>query len=161
MSTGVPAVVLREAGTTDLPAVAALEEELFGADAWSAAAVAALLTSGRHTLVADLEDRVVGYAVLRVAGEVADLERIAVGPAHRRIGLATALLDGLRDRARRSGADRVVLEVGEANAGARAFYRASGAHELDRRRRYYRDGSDALVLQLPLHPRGEEGVGRG
>jgi ribosomal-protein-alanine N-acetyltransferase len=44
----------------------------------------------------------------------------------------------------------VLLEVSETNAGARAFYAAHGAVELDRRRRYYRDGSDALVLQLPL-----------
>jgi len=40
---------------------------------------------------------------------------------------------------------------GEVNSGARAFYAAHGAVELGRRRRYYRDGSDALVLELPLH----------
>ena len=166
MSARVPAFVVRQAGRTDLAAVVALEEELFGADAWSAPAVAEALAevvgAGRHVLAAEVDHRVAGYAVLRVAGDVADLERIAVAPAHRRTGLATALLAGVRDLARQAGAQRLLLEVSEANAGARAFYGASAARELDRRRRYYRDGSDALVLQLPLHrsPDPVE-VGRG
>ena len=73
MRTRVPTVVLRAAGATDLAAITSWEAELFGADAWSAAAVAGLLTSERHLLVADVDDRVVGYAVLSVAGDVADL----------------------------------------------------------------------------------------
>ena len=147
-----PAVVVREAGPADLAALTTWEEELFGAYAWSVTAVAGSLTADRTTLVADADGRVVGYAVLRVAGDVADLERIAVGPASRRAGVATALLDGVRTRARAAGAGRLLLEVSEGNTGARAFYGAFGAQELGRRRGYYRDGSDALVLQLPLPP---------
>ena len=152
MRTRVPAVALRALGTTDVAAVTSWEAELFGADAWSATAVAGLLTSERHTFVADLDGRVVGYAVLALAGDVADLERIAVGPAHRRSGVATALLDAARTRALQAGVGRLLLEVSEANTGARAFYGAAAAQEIDRRRRYYRDGSDALVLELPPPP---------
>ena len=36
------------------------------------------------------------------------------------------------------------------NEGALAFYAAQGFVELDRRPRYYRDGADAIVLELPL-----------
>jgi ribosomal-protein-alanine N-acetyltransferase len=145
--------VLRAAVPGDVAAVHALEEQLFGSDAWSAAVVADALaapSAGRHAVVAEAGDRVVGYAVLRVAGDVADLDRIAVDPGHRRDGLATALLRAVGDASREAGADRLLLEVSEGNTGARAFYAARGAVELDRRRRYYRDGSDALVLQLPI-----------
>ena len=48
------------------------------------------------------------------------------------------------------GAERVVLEVREDNAGALAFYSARGFTELARRLRYYRDGATAVVLELPL-----------
>jgi ribosomal-protein-alanine N-acetyltransferase len=148
--------VLRDAVEEDTAGVAALEHELFGADAWSPAVVAgALRGEGRATVVAEVDGVLAGYAVLSVVGEVADLERVAVLPAYRRSGLATALLDAVRARA--CGAQRLLLEVAEGNRGARAFYAAQGAVELDRRRRYYRDGSDALVLQLPLTEEEDRG----
>jgi ribosomal-protein-alanine N-acetyltransferase len=44
------------------------------------------------------------------------------------------------------------LEVAEANAAARALYAAAGFAEVGRRRRYYADGGDALVLRRGLSP---------
>ena len=49
---------------------------------------------------------------------------------------------------RDGGADRLLLEVREDNAGALAFYAARGFVEIDRRPRYYRDGATAVVLAL-------------
>jgi [ribosomal protein S18]-alanine N-acetyltransferase len=83
-------------------------------------------------------------------GDVVDLQRIAVRPDRRRSGLATALLDDLLAHA--DGAERMLLEVSERNASAVAFYAAHGFRRIDVRRRYYRDGSDALVLQRTLAP---------
>ncbi|HEY9536300.1 MAG TPA: ribosomal-protein-alanine acetyltransferase, partial [Kiloniellaceae bacterium] len=40
--------------------------------------------------------------------------------------------------AARRGARRLLLEVAEPNAGARAFYRGEGFDEIGRRRNYYR-----------------------
>jgi ribosomal-protein-alanine N-acetyltransferase len=50
----------------------------------------------------------------------------------------------------RTGANRLLLEVREDNAGALAFYASRGFIEIDRRPRYYRDGTTAVVLRLPL-----------
>ncbi len=47
----------------------------------------------------------------------------------------------------------MLLEVSARNGGALAFYAAAGFTEIDRRHRYYRDGSDAVVMRLPLGPR--------
>ena len=38
----------------------------------------------------------------------------------------------------------------EDNAGALAFYAATGFAEIARRPRYYRDGATAVVMELPL-----------
>ncbi len=88
---------LRPAQVADVAAVVALEELLFGADAWSAASVEAeLLGPGRRALVAvDADGEVGGYAIAMAAGDVVDLQRIAVHPAHRRRGVAQSLLDAL------------------------------------------------------------------
>ena len=159
MSTGAAQTVLREATAADAAAVLRLEHELFGVDAWPPALVTEALAGARRAAVVAVADgEVTGYAVARVAGDVADLERLAVAPASRRAGLATALLREVGHRVATEGAQRLLLEVAEGNAGARAFYAAHGSVELDRRRRYYRDGSDALVLALPLSGReGENG----
>jgi len=48
------------------------------------------------------------------------------------------------------GARRLLLEVSAENEVALRFYATAGFAEIDRRRRYYRDGSDALVLGRSL-----------
>jgi ribosomal-protein-alanine N-acetyltransferase len=136
--------------------VAALEERLFGVDAWSAAVVESeLLGAGRDALVAEAPGGgVVGYAVTRTAGDVVDLQRIGVDPGWRRRGVARSLLDALLRAVRASVVrpERMLLEVSAANETALAFYAAEGFTEVDRRRRYYRDGTDAVVMRLPLGP---------
>ena len=148
-------MTVRPATTGDVLAIAALERDNLGDDAWSAAlveeGVAGNLPTVRY-LAAEVEGEVVGHAVASVVGDIAELQRIAVDRAHRRTGLATALLDAVVGAAREGGADRLLLEVREDNAGALAFYAARGFVEVDRRRRYYRDGATAVVLRLGLGP---------
>ena len=142
-------MTLREAGADDVGAVAELERLLFGANAWSEAQVREELTGGRRQAwVAG--DPVVGYAVTLAAGDVMDLLRIAVHPDHQRQGLAGRLLDAAVGAGKAARADRMLLEVSAANTAALAFYAAAGFVEIDRRRRYYRDGTDAVVMRLPL-----------
>ncbi len=130
---------LRPATAADVDALAALEADLFGADAWTPASVGAEVTAGR-VLVAD-DVGIAGYVVTLAAGDVLDLMRIAVRPDRRRHGLAHALLEAAStDR-------RMLLEVSERNAGAIAFYAAEGFTEIARRDRYYRDGSAAVVME--------------
>lgn len=140
--------MIRLATATDLTALVALEVELFGPDAWDHDAVRAELDGpGRRFVVAGA-DEVSGYAVSRAIGDVVDLQRIAVSPLWQRAGVATALLDDLV--AHPGDADRMMLEVSAANDSAIAFYRHRGFTQIDTRRRYYRDGSDALVMTRPL-----------
>jgi ribosomal-protein-alanine N-acetyltransferase len=141
-------VTLRTASADDVAAVHALEMQAFGVDAWSAESVREELTGPRRVaVVACCVDAVVGYAVTSSAGAVVDLERVAVHPEHRRRGLARLLvLTALADVA----GERVLLEVSADNQAALAFYAAEGFTEIARRGRYYRDGSDAVVMSKTL-----------
>jgi ribosomal-protein-alanine acetyltransferase len=154
-------IVLRRATSDDVTAVARLEQQLFGSDAWSATGVLEELTGPRRRAVVacDAAGRVVGYAVTMSSGEVVDLQRIGVVAAHRRTGVAGALLAELTERAAADGADRMLLEVSADNQAASAFYAAHGFEQVDVRTRYYRDGSDALVLRAPLARSGGGAVG--
>lgn len=148
-------MTVRPATADDVPAIAALERDGLGADAWSEGLVAEGVLGNLPTieyLVAEVGGVVAGHATASIVADIAELQRIAVDPAHRRRGLATALLDAVVDLARASGADRLLLEVREDNAGALAFYAARGFVEVDRRRRYYRDGATAVVMRHGLGP---------
>lgn len=141
--------MIRRAVATDVEALVALEADGLGADAWGAQAVRDELAADRIVLVAD-ESPVTGYVDVSVAADVADLLRIVVSPSSRRSGTATALLEAAAARSVALGATRMLLEVSDANPGAIAFYDRLGFVPVSRRRRYYRDGADALVLERPL-----------
>lgn len=150
---------VRTATPADLEAVAALEDECLGGDAWSRGLVEAGLAGEVPTVVYLVAEAsrpggpgcaVVGHAVASIVADIAELQRIAVTPAARRGGHATALLDEVVARSKEGGAERLLLEVREDNAGALAFYAARGFVEVDRRRRYYRDGATAVVLRRGL-----------
>ncbi len=142
---------LRPATSEDAPALAALETELFGVDAWSEPAVLSEVEgAGRHAVVAVDGDQLLGYAVIMGSGDVVDLQRIAVFPDRQRQGIARTLLDEALARAAAGGAHRVLLEVSASNAAALALYAAADFVEIDRRRRYYRDGTDAVVMRRSL-----------
>jgi ribosomal protein S18 acetylase RimI-like enzyme len=149
---------VRPADVADVGSVVMLEERLFGADAWSVESVEEELTgAGRLALVGCVDHDVVGYVVTMEAGDAVDLLRIGVDPDWRRCGIAGVLLDLALEHARGAAVppEAVLLEVSDANAGAIAFYTAAGFTEIARRRGYYRDGTDAVVMRLPLSA-GEE-----
>ena len=144
-------MILRDATSQDAAGVAALERDLFGVDAWPLPVVVGELAGAdREAVVAVEGDTLLGYACTARGGEVVDLLRIAVHPGRRREGLASRLLAAVRDRAAGAGAERMLLEVSAANDGARAFYAREGFAEIGRRPRYYKDGTDAAVMQLRL-----------
>lgn len=148
-------MTVRPAVAADALSVAALERDNLGADAWPEGLVVEGITGNLPTvtyLVAEVGGELVGHAVASVVADIAELQRIAVDPAHRRTGLASELLDAVARTARDGGADRLLLEVREDNAGAIAFYAARGFVEIDRRPRYYRDGATAVVMRRGLGP---------
>ena len=137
----------------DVPAIAALEAEALGRDAWPESLVRDGVTGGLptiHYLVARDGGGLVGYAVVSIVADLAELQRIAVTPLHRRTGVATMLLDHLVGLTVGTEVDRVLLEVREDNEAALRFYAQGGFVEIDRRPRYYRDGATAVVMQRPL-----------
>jgi ribosomal-protein-alanine acetyltransferase len=146
--------VIRAATLADVTAIADLEADALGDDAWSEGLVREGVEGNLptvHYVVAD-DDGLVGYAVASVVADIAELQRIAVRGDQRRSGVASELLDAVVALAADEGADRLLLEVRDTNTPALAFYAARGFVEVDRRPRYYRDGSPAVVMRRALGP---------
>lgn len=91
-----------------------------------------------------------GYLLAwRVADEM-EILHLVVHPTARRRGLGGALLDRLLTEGRAQGVCAVHLEVRVSNQPALELYRSRGFREEGRRRAYYGDGEDALILSAPL-----------
>lgn len=138
------------ATAAEAPALAALHEAAFPpAERWDAAAIATLLAMpGAFGLHAPGQ----GFVLARIAADEAEILTLAVAPQARRQGLGGALLAAAMAGAVARGAAAMFLEVSDRNAAARALYAAAGFTEAGRRRRYYADGADALVLRADLIP---------
>jgi [ribosomal protein S18]-alanine N-acetyltransferase len=139
---------IEEVGETYAAALAAIHAAAFSPPAaWGEAAMAALLAGpGCFGLI----DHRGGCALVRVIGEEAELLTLAVACSARRQGIGSGLLHAAMARAARSGATAIFLEVSKANRAACALYTAAGFLEIGRRRGYYFDGTDAVVLRAPL-----------
>lgn len=103
-------------------------------------------------LVAQHGEAVAGYALglLRRGTRVMRLFSLAVEPAHRRYGVASALLEAVERAAHARGAVHVRLEVKADNQPALALYAQRGYRVFGRYTAYYEDGSDALRLDKEL-----------
>ncbi|MEV5329295.1 ribosomal protein S18-alanine N-acetyltransferase [Nonomuraea fastidiosa] len=137
----------------DLPAVMEIERITFPLDAWSEGMMRGELADmprTRHYVVALVDDEIVGYAGLAAAADQADVQTIAVLEKHRRSGIGSAMLSELLDEARRRGAREIFLEVRADNPAAQSVYRRFGFEEIGTRRRYYDDGTDAIMMRRRL-----------
>ncbi|MDP9846740.1 ribosomal protein S18-alanine N-acetyltransferase [Streptosporangium lutulentum] len=146
--------VLRRMTADDLPAVMKIEQETFPADAWSEGMLRGELNDQprtRHYVVALVDDEIVGYAGLFAAGDQADVQTIAVLSGWRRTGIGSAMLTELLSEAVRRGAQSIFLEVRADNPGAQAVYSGFGFEEIGVRRRYYEDGTDAIMMKKDLN----------
>jgi len=146
-------VKLRPMTQADLPAVMAIEQATFPLDAWSEGMMRGELADmprSRHYVVAEIDGAIVAYAGLAVAADQADVQTIAVLDKHRRTGIGGAMLTELLAEAGRRGAREIFLEVRADNPQAQAVYRHFGFEEIGVRRRYYDDGTDALMMRRSL-----------
>ena len=149
-------MTIRRVGAEAAPLLAALHAEAFPPpQRWGAEAMALLLDlPGHFALLAAEADSPLGFVMGRAAAGEAEVLTLAVRPEARGGGVGRRLMRALLAEAAVAGATELFLEVAETNAPARALYAGLGATEAGRRRRYYPDGGDALVLRLPISPPG-------
>lgn len=147
-----PALTIRPARAADLEHLAVLEEASF-VDSWPHPLLDYELTHPYALLlVASWGEGLppVGYVSFRFVTDESEVLRLAVDPAERRRGVARALVEHGFTLLRRKGIASCHLEVRMDNEAAIAFYRSLGFERTGRRRSYYRDGSDAIILSRPI-----------
>ena len=122
-----------------------IEEDLFGAEKWSAAMFWNELAQRHFYLVAEQGEKVAGYAGLAIVDqEESWVQNIAVDRRAQRGGIGRQLLEALLAEA---GKRKVLLEVAVDNAPAQRLYAGYDFEPVGIRRGYYQpSNTDALVM---------------
>lgn len=103
-----------------------------------------------NVLVACIDGKIVGFAIMRYGDDVAHLDLLAVAPSYRRAGIGRQLLAWLEKCALVAGIFKVGLELREGNEGARIFYERMGYRAVRQIPGYYQGIEAAIRMTRDL-----------
>ncbi|MEO8737411.1 MAG: GNAT family N-acetyltransferase [Edaphobacter sp.] len=141
----------------DLVAIVALERRVAEAPHWAEIEYAATVGKDesayvrRCLFIAEADGALIGFAVGKIVGDLAELESVAVDLGARRCGVGRALCGAVIDWCKRQRATAVELEVRAASEVAIGLYRGLGFVPIGRRPEYYSAPlDDAVLMRLDL-----------
>lgn len=151
-------ITIRPMRWWDIPRVHDIESECFPRDCWSVDQFWRELGGRtRDYVVAETDGNVIGYSGIATIVPDCDLQTLAVDPQHRGLGVGHTLLDTMLRGAHEKGAHSMILEVRSDNEEAKRLYANAGFDTIATRRRYYPDGSDALIMRRRPLPAPAQG----
>jgi ribosomal-protein-alanine N-acetyltransferase len=139
-------ITIRRARARDIPAIMAIEREVFPYPWSQRAFVQELANDVAVVKVLSERGKVKGYYDLWRFRCEAHLLNLAVDRTRRRRGWGERLLNDALAEARKEDCETVMLEVRASNEVAIRLYAKHGFRPAGRRRRYYGDGEDAIVM---------------
>jgi ribosomal-protein-alanine acetyltransferase len=112
--------------------------------------LASIRAANVNVLVARIDDRIAGFAIMRYGDDVAHLDLLAVAPTYQRIGVGRQLLEWLEKCAAVAGICSIDLEVRAQNSVAQLFYESMGYRKLAHMPGYYEGVEDAFRMRRDL-----------
>ena len=137
----------------DMPEVLAIEAESFEFPWSEEDFIRCLRQRNCIGMVAEHDDRVVGFMVYELNKTRLHVLNFAVGDDSRRRGVGTQMIAKLIGKLSAQRRTRLTLEVRETNLPAQLFFRAGGFRAVSVLRSYYEDTpEDAYLMQYRYRP---------
>ena len=92
------------------------------------------------------DEEIKGFVSLRAVAGVAEILNVAVAPADCRRGIGFALFTRVLEELKKQQVQDVTLEVNVRNYAAIALYTKAGLAERSRRKKFYHQTDDALLM---------------
>ena len=141
-------MILRNGHISDLKNILKIENQVYKKPYWSVKMFERLLNnnSNESIWVYEKDLFIFGFIIdLRLDDEI-NILNIAIDKSHQKRGYGSnMLLDYLSIIPRKS---TIFLEVNENNNNAISIYKRHCFKKINKRKSYYRDGSDAIVMKL-------------
>ncbi len=150
-----PGPIIRLARAGDAYPIALMSRELIEAGlsgwTWPPERVARSIAARDTTvLVADVQRRFTGFAIMNFGDTQAHLSLLAVKHSHQRCGIGWRMMDWLEESALTAGIATISLELRATNHAARDFYRALGFADATYVPGYYRGVETALRMSRDI-----------
>ena len=97
-----------------------------------------------------LSDLIIGICVFHVVLDEAQINFFAVDENYRKKGFGSYLMSHLIKKCKKLNINKLFLEVSHTNVTAEKFYSRFDFSTVGIRKKYYKDGSDALLKQKNL-----------
>ena len=143
-------MIYRNATPSDVTPLSKLEAQLFSAENYPISQRMFRYHVRRNRIIVAVSDEgeIIGYALVLLRKRWAKLYSLGVLKKHRNEGIATALLTLLSEELKIQGYDYILLEVRVDNPNAIALYERHGFRIIRRTPGFYKDGCDALIMEL-------------
>ncbi len=121
---------------------------------WSQQNFKDCLRTGYGALILELNGGLVGYGIMSVGADEAQILNLCVKPNMQQRGYGRQILNQLLECAKQKRAKSIFLEVRVSNNAAINLYHQSGFNQISLRKNYYPNGKngreDALILALEI-----------
>ena len=128
---------------SDLPFLVSARETF--SDAWDENMINSAFRAGNFYGFIAEDGAPKGFITYSVNTDAADLQDLFVIEDYRKTGAGNALIAAFISDARDRGVKKLFLEVRETNAAAIRLYEKAGFTRISVRKKYYRDGENALI----------------
>jgi [ribosomal protein S18]-alanine N-acetyltransferase len=135
--------------------VLAIERDVFR-DPWPRSAFSEIMALSDKCWVLAEDKTVVGYLLTQWVLDEIHILNIAVARRFQGKRLSKLLMKYLLDIGTQQGMRDVFLEVRVTNTAARSLYERFGFLEVSRRKNYYADGEDALIMHANVAERATD-----
>ena len=143
-------VIVRQVNKNSAAAISLIHHAAFS-NGWSPEEIAAMFSiTGTQGFIAEIATEPVGMILTRSVGGQAEIISIATIPTKQRLGIGAKLLKQAIAAATNLGAKTLFLEVAQSNIAARNLYVNMEFNETGRRKTYYSNGDDAIVMSRSL-----------
>ena len=97
-----------------------------------------------------LNNSMAGVCVFLKMYDELEIRYLSVHPSYKRRGLGKKLINNIIKECKNERITRIILEVSSKNMQALSFYEYFGFETISIRKKYYRDGSDALLKEKKM-----------
>ena len=142
-----PQYELKPMQDVDLDAVMCIEPMIYS-HPWTRGNFADSLNAGHSAWVLVLRGEIIGYALMMLVLDEAQLLNLSVAKTHQKQGWGRVLMEHMIEKAKHYKATNMFLEVRTSNISAIALYENMGFNEMSIRRKYYpaQNGREDAVL---------------
>lgn len=146
---------LKAISDSNLIHICQLEQQLFPDDSWDKSVLQDLFAQDyNHFFVVKELEKIIGYCIVQVMFDTAEILRIGVGQGYQGKGFAKNLLNNVVIFLINLSVEKLLLEVRADNISAIHLYQSFGFLQIHCRKNYYRLQNgltiDALILQKTL-----------